>query len=91
MPTAYQTRMLNKIRREIRGCFGTADGVFGGHENDSERARKILIIVLKYKIGSMDFENIVRRYLRGERFSANHIKRQIKRMNQLSSYLPDHT
>ncbi len=74
---------LELLRKRIGGCFGTADGIFGGHPNDEERAKELRKIALDKKITLGEIREITLGYLHSRRYYGEHIKEQLEKVTEM--------
>jgi len=75
------------FKNELENSFGTADHIFGGHPIDSKNAREMLKEASAKGLSKNDIENEAREYLASKGCSSDHIDEQIKKVNDIESYL----
>jgi len=68
---------LLNIQNIIGGSFGSADGIFAGHQNDEDRAKKIRKLAFSNKITLEEIMNMNLSYLFNQGFVFEHIKEQM--------------
>jgi len=64
--------------KQTPGCFGKANLIFAGHPMDEDRAFEWMIDLRKRNIGMKEVSVQVEAYLKSEGASPDHIKQQIK-------------
>lgn len=74
---------LIEIRQRIGGCFGTADKVFAGHQNDEDRAKELRKLAADAGVTLGEILDIVAGYLQRTGFPKDHIDKQMKRASDL--------
>lgn len=73
---------LEILRLRIRGCFGTADGIFAGHPSDEEAAKELRKIAFNNKIKLVEIQELVLGYLFERGYVGPHIKEQLNKVTQ---------
>lgn len=74
---------LEALRQRIGGCFGTADGIFAGHQNDKERAKELLKIAVDNKVTLREIREITLGYLYGRGYHGDHIKEELEKVTEM--------
>ena len=72
---------------KISASFGVADKKFAMHASDAEKAAELLEAANKENVGWSDYLAGIERWLKESGCSEQHIKTEMERVRDLSSYL----
>lgn len=71
---------IEEVKNCIRGCFGSADGVFAAHPSDTDRAQNLKRIILENNLPLTEIRDIALCYLYHKGYVKDHIDEQIQKV-----------
>lgn len=77
---------VDDLRSLVSGCFGDMDLTFATHSLDVQRAKDLLIQCLERDIPLRTYLSFFEDYLTDTGASKEHIRQQLDRIKNLSSY-----